>query len=74
MFFIMLVDDFGLNMWLTREIAKNRDQVRSYLAHSLGLKIVLVLASTIFLLLILAFTNYDAETIRSIWIFALYGI
>lgn len=74
MFFVMLVDDFGLNMWLTREIAKNRDQVRSYLAHSLGLKIVLVLASTIFLLLILACTNYDAETIRSIWIFALYGI
>lgn len=74
MFFVMLVDDMGVNMWLTREIAKNRDQVQSYLAHSLGLKIVLVVASTLFILLILAFTNYDSETIQSIWIFALYGV
>ena len=74
MFFVMLVDDFGLNMWVTREIAKHRERAQRYFAYTMGLKMVLILASAVFLSLLLYFTDYDQETVTAIWIFALYGI
>ncbi len=74
MFFVMLIDDFGINMWLTREIAKNRDCAQRYFAFSLGLKSVLIFASLLFVAILLALTGYDAETVKAIWIFSLYGV
>ncbi len=74
MFFVMLVDDFGLNMWVTREIAKHRERAQRYFAYTVGLKAALILVSGIFLTLLLYFTHYDRETVSAVWIFALYGI
>ena len=74
MFFVMLVDDFGLNMWLTREIAKFGDRAQRYVAYTVGLKTTLILASLIFILILFAVTPYDKETVQAIWVFALYGI
>jgi O-antigen/teichoic acid export membrane protein len=74
MFFVMLVDDFGLNMWVTREVAKYRDRAERYVAYTVGLKIVLILASVVFLALFLCITPYDDQAKQSIWIFAIYGI
>ncbi|NIA30571.1 MAG: oligosaccharide flippase family protein, partial [Actinobacteria bacterium] len=48
MFFVMLVDDFGLNMWVTREIARFRDRAQRYFAYTAGLKFSLILASFVF--------------------------
>jgi len=74
MFFVMLVDDLGLNMWVTREIAKYRSRAQRYLAYTIGLKVALIAASLIFVSLWLRLSPYDRETVQSIWIFTLYAI
>lgn len=74
MFFVMLMDDLGLNMWVTREIAKYRDRSARYLSYTIGLKTVLIGASLLFVLVVGHVFPYDAQTIRSIWIFSLYGL
>jgi O-antigen/teichoic acid export membrane protein len=74
MFFVMLVDDFGLNMWVTREIAKYRERAQRYFSFTIGLKAVLIAASFLFVLVVAKFSPYDVETIRAIWIFSIYAI
>lgn len=74
MFFVMLVDDLGLNMWVTREIAKHRDRVQRYFAYTVGLKVVLIFAAVAFVTVWLKLSPYDSETVQSIWIFTLYAV
>jgi O-antigen/teichoic acid export membrane protein len=74
MFFIMLADDLGVNMWVTREIAKHRDRVQRYLAFTIGLKFSMMIASIALLLITLKITPYDYETKAAIWIFAIYAV
>ncbi len=74
MFFVMLVDDFGLNMWITREIAKFRDRAQRYFAYTCGLKFSLILASFFFVVVLVRVSPYDHQTVQAIWIFAIYAI
>jgi O-antigen/teichoic acid export membrane protein len=74
MFFVMLVDDFGLNMWVTREIAKYKDRAERYFAFTAGLKIVLLFGSLLFVLLVTFIMPYDQTTIQAILIFSIYGV
>lgn len=74
MFFIMLADDLGLGMWVTREIARYRDRAQRYFAYTVGLKVVLIPLAVIATALYLRLSHYDAETVTTIWIFALYAL
>lgn len=74
MFFVMLVDDFGLNMWVTREIARFRDRAQRYFAYTAGLKFSLILASFLFVAVLVRVSPYDRETVHAIWIFAIYAV
>ncbi len=74
MFFVMLVDDLGLNMWVTREIAKYKDRAQRYFAYTVGLKVLLIPLSLIFVAGYLHLSNYDPATVEAIWIFAIYAI
>ena len=74
MFFVMLADDFGLNMWVTREIAKYQDRARRYFSYTLGLKAALIALSFLFVVIVDKVAPYDAETKQAIWIFAVYAI
>jgi O-antigen/teichoic acid export membrane protein len=74
MFFIMLADDLGLSMWVTREIAKHKDRAQRYFAYTVGLKIVLIPLSLLFVVVYLKLGEYDPETMSAIWIFAVYAV
>ncbi|HNY90125.1 MAG TPA: flippase [bacterium] len=74
MFFTMLADDLGLNMWVTREIAKHKERAQRYFAYAVGLKVVLIPLSLLFVALYLELGSYDRETVEAVWIFSLYAL
>jgi O-antigen/teichoic acid export membrane protein len=74
MYFVLLFDDFGVNTYITREIARDRKTSRALFALGAGLKIALIPAGVLFILLVLAFKPVDAEARAVIWIFAGYGV
>lgn len=74
MFVIVLLNDWGMSTYLTREIARKKDQLSFFFWNALSLKIFLVVFDFLILLLYLRFANYTAETNRAILIFAAYGI
>jgi len=74
MFFTMLADDLGLNMWVTREIARERERAQRYFAYTVGLKAALIPLSLLFVAIYLQIGGYDAETVRTVWIFTLYAM
>ncbi len=74
MFYVFLINDFGLNTWITREVARDKLQTQSILSHAIGLKIMLILPCLIFVWLYYLLTDYDTKTYQAIWIFTVYGI
>ena len=76
MYFVLLFDDFGVNTFITREIARDKRRSRLLTDRALGLKLLLVPVSLIFITAfsLLTRNRYDAETLRVIWIFCVYGL
>lgn len=74
MFFAVLMDDFGLNMWLTREISKRREEAQRYFSYAAGLKVALILAAVLFVAVLVQVSPYDRLTVQTIWIFTLYAV
>ncbi|MBN1352371.1 flippase [candidate division KSB1 bacterium] len=74
MFFVFLFNDLGINTYITREIAKNRDIAQRYFFNSLVVKIALITLNFVLLALFLYFANYATDTNYAIIIFAGYGI
>jgi O-antigen/teichoic acid export membrane protein len=74
MFYVFLINDFGLNTWVTRELARHKEQTTEILGRAIGIKAMLVLPCFLFVLLYTLLTNYDTTSYQAIWIFALYGI
>jgi len=74
MFFTMLADDLGLNMWVTREIARQKERAQRYFAYTAGLKLLLIPLSLLFVAIYLEIGSYDAETVQAVWIFTLYAV
>lgn len=74
MFYVFIINDFGLNTWITRELAREKRQTRSLLSHAIGLKTLLIFPCLIFVFIYYLVTDYDTKTYQAIWIFAGYGI
>ena len=76
MYFVLLFDDFGVNTFITRDIARDKSRSRLLTDLALGLKLLLVPVSLIFIAAFSLLTRnlYDAETRHVIWIFCLYGL
>jgi O-antigen/teichoic acid export membrane protein len=76
MYFVLLFDDFGVNTYITRDIARDKSRSRGLTDLALGLKLLLIPVSLAFIAVFSFLTRgtYDAETRRVIWIFCLYGL
>jgi O-antigen/teichoic acid export membrane protein len=74
MFFIFLLNDLGINTYVTREVARNRDLSEKYFSNSLVIKMSLIAVNYALLLIFLRFANYSHDTNVAIIIFAGYGI
>jgi len=74
MFYVFLLNDFGLNTWITRELAREQDRTRITLAHAFGLKLFMILPCAALLLIYYLLTDYDLQTYQAIWIFAVFGV
>ncbi len=74
MFFVFLANDLGLNTWLTREAAREREASRRLLARVLGIKLAAAPVAYGLLVLFLALAGFDQVTRRAVEIFAVYGI
>jgi O-antigen/teichoic acid export membrane protein len=76
MYFVLLFDDFGVNTFITRDIARDKGRSRRLTDLALGLKMLLVPVSLIFIAVFSLVTrnHYDTETRHVIWIFCLYGL
>ena len=74
MLVVVMLNDWGVNTYITREVAKNPARVSAHLWNAAALKAGIILLDFIILLLYLSLTNYSAETDRAILIFSCYGI
>lgn len=74
MFVVVLLNDWGMNTYVTREIARQKDRFSHLFWNTLFLKVVLILVDYAILMLYLEIAGYDAETNGAVLIFAGYGI
>lgn len=74
MFYVFLINDFGLNTWVTRELARHKERTGEILSRAIAMKTMLILPCFLFVLMYTLLTNYDATSYQAIWIFALYGV
>ncbi len=74
MFFVFLANDLGLNTWLTREAARERESSGRLLARVLGIKLAAAPLAYGLLLAFLVLSGFDQVTRRAVEIFAVYGI
>ena len=74
MFFVLLVDDFGINTWIVREVARDYKSAKKLFGTAAGLKITLISLSVLLLLAINVIMGYDSRTMIAIAIIAVYGI
>lgn len=74
MYFIFLLNDVGLNTFITKEIAREKSSARQYFQYGIGLKSFFILPAIGFLVVYLWVTSYDRITNQVIWIFSVYGL
>ena len=74
MFFVFLFNDLGLNTYVTREVARKRDEAEKFLSYTFTLKIILAPVNFILLFIFLFISGYDKDTQIVILLFAAYGI
>lgn len=74
MFVVVLLNDWGVNTYITREVAKHPEQVSKYLWNASVLKSALIFVDFVVLIVYLSLTQYPADTIKAILIFAAYGL
>ena len=74
MFFVFLFNDFGVNSYLTREIARNREKAPEFVSNAIVLKILLMVVDLVLLFLFLTVSGYPKVAKYAIMIFAFYGL
>ena len=74
MYFVLLMNDIGINHYITREVAKQTDQAESVFYHALLSKLFLIGINVPLLLIFLKFTNYPGQADAAILIISGYGI
>ncbi len=73
-YFIYMIDDLGITTYVTREVAKNRDQASKYFVHGAFLKLCFLFIATLLLGLYLYFSSFPREKTLVVIIFGVYGI
>lgn len=66
--------DLGLNTLTIREVARNNNLAKDYIANTMLLRIILVLFTVGLIMVISSFFGYNRETIEIIFIITLYMI
>ncbi len=74
MFFVLLVDDFGVNTWLVREVARAREEGRRLLGLVTGMKVVFIPLTVLLVVAVDQLMGYDQRTMGAIVILAAYGV
>ncbi len=74
MFFVFLINDFGLNTWITRELARDKGQTQRWLSLAIGTKVFMIVPCLAFIVVYYLLTGYDSQTYYAIIIFAVYGV
>ncbi len=74
MYFILLANDLGINIYITREMAKFTHDAESYFSKALGVKLILIPANVLLLIVFLILSPYQNDTKIAILIFGLYGL
>lgn len=74
MFFVLLFNDFGINTWMVREVARRRDEASQLFATAAGLKVLLIASSAVLVLVISFVMGYDTKTLGAILILAIFGV
>lgn len=73
-YFVFLFDDFGIVTYVTRAIARNRQDAARYVTNSAVLKLLLILVSGGFLGLYLIVFSFPYDKTVLIILFGVYGI
>ncbi len=73
-YFVFLFNDLGVVTYVTRELAKDRNQAATYFFNSIALKLVLILLSAAFICVWIWVRQYPYEKMIPIIIFCGYGI
>ncbi len=68
---LVIFTDIGLSSLMTREIARDKSIVKEYTNNIILLKIILVIATIIFSVLLIYFLNYDKQTIEVVLLIVL---
>jgi len=71
---IFLVNDFGMNTLITREIARDREQTETLYGGALGVKLILGVLCVALLILAWQVYNLTLAARTAIGLFSLYGI
>ncbi|MBN2010357.1 flippase [candidate division KSB1 bacterium] len=74
MFFVFLLNDLGINTYITREIARDKKLAEKYFYNAIAIKMLIIVFNFMVLLIFLKFANYSIDTNKAIIIFAGYGI
>ncbi|MFQ5633616.1 MAG: flippase, partial [bacterium] len=74
MYFIFLVNDFGLNTLTTRENARDHNEAGKVFGSALLIKLMLITASALVLLLALWIYELPRQAVIATAIFAVYGV
>ncbi|MDZ7270246.1 MAG: flippase [candidate division KSB1 bacterium] len=74
MFFVLLLDDFGVNTWLVREVARARAEGRHLFSVASGMKVALIPLAALLVLGVDRLMGYDQRTMVAIVILAGYGV
>jgi len=74
MYFVLLGNDLGINIYVTREIARNTQKAGDFFKRAIGGKLLFMPIDLLFLVLFLAISPYESDTKTAIIIFAMYGL
>ncbi len=73
-YFVFLFNDLGIVTYLTREVAQQKDRIEAYFLNSAVLKILLILASGIFLWMYLGVFSFPRDKVIVVLLFGVYGL
>lgn len=74
MFFVLLVDDFGINTWIVREVARDRSSAQRLFGVASGMKVAFIPLAVLLVALVGLVMGYDRRTVVAISILAGYGV
>ncbi|MBC7186096.1 MAG: flippase [Calditrichaeota bacterium] len=74
MFFVLLVDDFGINTWIVREVARQRSTGQRLFGVASGMKVAFIPLAVLLVVAVGLVMGYDRRTVTAISIIAGYGV